>query len=122
MRFDGKVGVVTGGGSGIGRATAMGFAARGGTVVIAEFNEEAANKVAGEITVAGGKAIAVRTDVSQPADLLAAIGLARERFGRLDFLHNNAFAMPPKWRPTRVGEIRDEAWEHTLNVGLTACF
>jgi meso-butanediol dehydrogenase/(S,S)-butanediol dehydrogenase/diacetyl reductase len=122
MRFDGKVGVVTGGGSGIGRATAMGFAARGGTVVIAEFNEEAANKVAGEITAAGGKAIAVRTDVSQPADLQAAINLARERFGRLDFLHNNAFAMPPHWRPTRIGDIRDEAWEHTLNVGLTACF
>ncbi len=122
MRFDGKVGVVTGGGSGIGRATAIGFAARGGTVLIAEFNEEAANKAAGEITAAGGKALAVRTDVSQPAELQAAINLARERFGRLDFLHNNAFAMPPRWRPTRIAEIGDEAWEHTLNVGLTACF
>ncbi len=122
MRFDGKVGVVTGSGSGIGRATAIGFAQRGGTVVIADFNEEAANKVAGEITSAGGKAVAIRTDVSQPADIKAAIDLARSRFGRLDFLHNNAFAMPPGWRPSRVGEVRDEAWEHTLNVGLTACF
>lgn len=122
MRFDGKVGVVTGGGSGIGRATAIGFAQRGGTVVIAEFNEEAANKVAAEITTAGGKAVACRTDVSKAADIQAAIDLARTRFGRLDFLHNNAFAMPPRWRPSRVGEVRDEAWEHTLNVGLTACF
>lgn len=122
MRFDGKVGVVTGSGSGIGRATAIGFAQRGGTVVIADFNEEAANKVAGEITSAGGKAVAIRADVSQPADIKASIDLARSRFGRLDFLHNNAFAMPPGWRPSRVGEVRDEAWEHTLNVGLTACF
>jgi len=122
MRFDGKVGVVTGSGSGIGRATAIGFAQRGGAVIIADFNEEAASKVAGEITGAGGKAVAIRADVSIPADIQAAIDLARSRFGRLDFLHNNAFAMPPRWRPTRLGEVRDEAWEHTLNVGLTACF
>src|SRR5579885_1155630 len=122
MRFDGKVGVVTGSGSGIGRATAIGFAQRGGTVVIADYNEEAANQVASEIAAAGGRAVAIRTDVSQPADIQAAIDLARSRFGRLDFLHNNAFAMPPGWRPSRLGEVRDEAWEHTLNVGLTACF
>jgi meso-butanediol dehydrogenase/(S,S)-butanediol dehydrogenase/diacetyl reductase len=122
MRFDGKVGVVTGSGSGIGRATAIGCAQRGGTVVIADYNEEAANQVASEIAAAGGRAVAIRTDVSQPADIQAAIDLARSRFGRLDFLHNNAFAMPPGWRPSRVGEVRDEAWEHTLNVGLTACF
>jgi len=91
-------------------------------VVIAEFNQEAAAKVVAEITREGGKAAAIRTDVSKPSDLQAAIDFARSRFGRLDFLHNNAFAMPPHWRPSRVGEIRDEAWEHTLNVGLTACF
>jgi meso-butanediol dehydrogenase / (S,S)-butanediol dehydrogenase / diacetyl reductase len=122
MRFDGKAGVVTGSGSGIGRATAIGFAQRGGAVVIADFNEETANKVAAEITAAGGKAVAIGADVSKAADIVAAIELARSKFGRLDFLHNNAFAMPPGWRPTRVGEIRDEAWDHTLNVGLTACF
>jgi len=122
MRFDGKVGVVTGSGSGIGRATAIGFAQRGGAVVIAEFNDEAAGKVAAEINAAGGKALAIHTDVGKTADIQAALDLACSKFGRLDFLHNNAFAMPPKWRPSRVGEIRDEAWEHTLNVGLTACF
>jgi meso-butanediol dehydrogenase / (S,S)-butanediol dehydrogenase / diacetyl reductase len=122
MRFDGKAGVVTGSGSGIGRATAIGFAQRGGAVVVADFNEETANKVAAEITAAGGKAVAIAADVSKPADIVAAINLARSKFGRLDFLHNNAFAMPPGWRPTRTGEIRDENWDHTLSVGLTACF
>ncbi len=122
MRFDGKVGVVTGGASGIGRATAMGFAQRGGTVVIADFHEAAANKVVAEITAAGGKAAAIRTDVSKAADIQAAVGLAKSKFGRLDFIHNNAFAMPPGWSPARTGDTADEYWEHTLNVGLTACF
>ena len=57
MRFDGKVGIITGSGSGIGRATAIGFAARGGTVLIADINEENARKVAREIVDAGGRGI-----------------------------------------------------------------
>jgi meso-butanediol dehydrogenase / (S,S)-butanediol dehydrogenase / diacetyl reductase len=122
MRFDGKAGVVTGSASGIGRATAIGFAQRGGAVVVADFNEAAANKVVAEITAAGGKAIALRTDVTKPADIEAAVELAKSKFGRLDFIHNNAFAMPPGWMPARTGDLADEHWEHTLNVGLTACF
>src|SRR5260370_3512053 len=118
MRFDGRVGVVTGGASGIGRATAMGFAHRGGTVIVVDFNEANANKVVAEITAAGGKATAIRTDVSKAADVQAAVGLAKSKFGRLDFIHNNAFAMPPGWSPSRTGELADDHWDHTLNVGL----
>ena len=64
MRFDGKVGIVTGGGSGIGRATAMGFAARGGTIVVADINEENARKVENEIVEARGRASAMVVDVT----------------------------------------------------------
>ncbi|HZY58469.1 MAG TPA: SDR family NAD(P)-dependent oxidoreductase, partial [Candidatus Binataceae bacterium] len=64
MRFDGKVGIVTGGASGIGEATAIGFARRGGTVIIADHSERGAKAVAKEIADFGGKAVALKTDVT----------------------------------------------------------
>ena len=65
MQFNGKAGLVTGGGSGIGRATAIGFARLGGRVAVADINGENANKVAAEIAGAGGKAIAIVCDVTR---------------------------------------------------------
>src|SRR5580704_1997207 len=94
MRFDGKAGLVTGSGSGIGRATAMGFAQRGGAVAVVDLNGDNANKVAAEIKAAGGKAIAFAADVTRTADIDMMISRAASEFGRLDFLHNNAFGMP----------------------------
>ena len=69
MKFDAKVGLVTGAASGIGRATAIGFAQRGGAVAVADINEENANKVVAEITAAGGKAITIIADVTKQADI-----------------------------------------------------
>src|SRR5258708_40293312 len=66
MEFRGKAGLVTGGGSGIGRATAIGFAKLGGAIAIADINGENANKVAAEIAGAGRKAIAILCDVTRP--------------------------------------------------------
>jgi meso-butanediol dehydrogenase/(S,S)-butanediol dehydrogenase/diacetyl reductase len=126
MEFDGKAGVVTGSGSGIGRATAMEFAKRGGAVVVADINEETANSVAREIVRNGGKAVAIGADVTRDADIDAMIGLSTKQFGRLDFLHNNAFGLPPapenEQAVTRTGDVPDSVWDKTIDVGLSAVF
>jgi meso-butanediol dehydrogenase/(S,S)-butanediol dehydrogenase/diacetyl reductase len=122
MKFDAKVGLVTGAASGIGRATAIGFAQRGGAVAVADFNEENANKVVAEITAAGGKAIAVIADVTKQADIDKMISQTVSEFGRLDFLHNNAFGLPSDQGAARTGEMDDIVWDKTLDVGLTAVF
>jgi meso-butanediol dehydrogenase / (S,S)-butanediol dehydrogenase / diacetyl reductase len=123
MRFDGKAGLVTGAGSGIGRATAIGFAQRGGAVAVADVNAGAANAVAAEIKGAGGSAIAITADLTKPTEIEAMIAGTIEAFGRLDMLHNNAFGVPSmvqQRRMARVAELDQEVWDHTLQVGLTA--
>ncbi len=123
IQFNGKAGVVTGAGSGIGRATAIGYARAGGAVVVADFNEAAARTVADEIAGFGGSAAAIRADLSRQADIDGALRFAVEKFGRLDFLHNNAFAFPPGVSlMVRLADTTDASWDHTLNIGLTACF
>ncbi len=123
IQFNGKAGVVTGAGSGIGRATAIGYARAGGAVVVADFNETAARAVADEIAGFGGSAAAIRADLSRQADIDGALRFAVEKFGRLDFLHNNAFAFPPGVSlMVRLADTTDASWDHTLNIGLTACF
>jgi NAD(P)-dependent dehydrogenase (short-subunit alcohol dehydrogenase family) len=82
-----RVAIITGGGSGIGRAIALGFAAEGASVVVADVNTDAANAVASEI---GANALAVKCDVSLTKDANALAAAAVERFGRIDILVNNA--------------------------------
>lgn len=123
MRFDGKVGVVTGAGSGIGRATAIGFAQRGGKVVVADVNGDNAASVVAEITAAGGTALAVAADMTNPPEIDAMLDRAVEAYGRLDVLHNNAFGVPPTLqgrRMARVAELDQGVWDYSLQVGLTA--
>ncbi len=126
MRFDSKVGLVTGGGSGIGRATALGFAARGGAIAIADLNGDNARKVEAEVKAAGGKALAITADVTKPADIDMMIDKTTSTFGRLDFLHNNAFGMSPLRANSpivaRTADVSDEIWNHMIDVGLTAVF
>lgn len=89
-RLSGRVSLVTGGASGIGRATADALAQEGSAVVIADLDVAAAEAGARAIEAAGGSALAVRTDVSVEEDARAAVDRGVERFGRLDILVNNA--------------------------------
>ncbi|MGI9285178.1 MAG: SDR family oxidoreductase [Pseudomonadales bacterium] len=90
MTFEGKVAIITGGGQGIGETYARSFAEAGASVVIAELNEEAGQRVASEICQAGHKALAIKTDVSSEADAAAVADLAQAQFGGIDILVNNA--------------------------------
>jgi NAD(P)-dependent dehydrogenase (short-subunit alcohol dehydrogenase family) len=83
-RVDGKVALVTGGASGIGRATALTFAREGATLIIADMNEEGGRQTVHMITENGGEAIFVKTDVTQATAVQALISKAVETYGRLD--------------------------------------
>ena len=107
MRFDEKVCLVTGAGSGIGRATAIGFAQRGAKVVVADVNGDSAAAVAAEITAAGGTAIAVTADLTQPREIDAMLDRAVKAYGRLDVLHNNAFGVPPTLQGRRMARVAE---------------
>ena len=89
-RLGGKVALVTGGASGIGRATALTFAREGARLVIADMHEDGGQQTIHMITEQGGEAIFVRTDVSKAVEVQALISTAVETYGRLDCAHNNA--------------------------------
>jgi NAD(P)-dependent dehydrogenase (short-subunit alcohol dehydrogenase family) len=90
VRLSGKVALITGAGSGIGRETAILFASEGAAVAVADVNGEAGERTAREIKGAGGRSLSVRADVSKGADAKGMIEAAEREFGRLDVLMNNA--------------------------------
>jgi len=118
--FDGKVAIVTGGASGAGRATATILAGRGAAVVIADVAEDRATETVKEIEAAGGRAAAVRTDVSDPADAEAMVARAVGEYGRLDVLVNCAAALGPDvlGRDTTVVDMDLDVWHRSLAVDL----
>jgi NAD(P)-dependent dehydrogenase (short-subunit alcohol dehydrogenase family) len=89
-RFAHKIAIVTGAGNGIGTAIATRIAGEGAAVVVADKDEAAAQKVAGEIVASGGKAAACRVDICVPADAEAMVAFARSRFGPVQIMINNA--------------------------------
>lgn len=116
MNFEGKVAVITGGNSGIGRATALAFARAGAQVVIAARNRERGDAVVDEINNAGGKAAFVATDVSKPADVKALVAQAVATFGRVDCAFNNAAGYGGAFSLT--ADFTEEEFDETIAVDL----
>lgn len=122
-RFDVKdlVVVITGAGQGLGREYALAFAEEGAIPVLAELNVDNLNKVADEIEAAGGKCLAIHTDVSDPDSTKAMATRTIEAFGRIDVLINNAavFASLPQ-RP--FDEIPFDEWNLVMQVNITGSY
>lgn len=117
MDVRGKTAIVTGGGSGIGRATALLLAREGAAVVVADYNEDGARETVAQIEAAGGKAAAVRADVSKSADLDTMFSFAEKTYGGFDILYNNAgvtTGIP------RFPDCSEEQWRRTVEIDLNA--
>ncbi len=112
--FDGKVALVTGGSSGIGKATALAFARAGANVVIASRRVTEGEQTVHEICERGGNAIFVKTDVSKASEVEGLMNQTIEFYGRLDYACNNAgtFVMG------RLFELSEEEWDRTINANL----
>ena len=118
MRLQSKVAIVTGAARGIGRATALLFSSEGASVVLADLDDAAGEETAGDIAAAGGTALYVRTDVSRQADARALAARAREQFGRIDILINNAGIT----RDATLAKMTEEQFDAVLQVNLKGVF
>lgn len=117
--FTGKVALVTGAASGIGRATALEFAREGAKVVVSDVNCKGGEETVCQIEQAGGTAMFVQADVSQAAEVDALVGQTIDTYGRLDAAFNNA-GIEGETAPT--ADCREADWERVLGVNLTGVF
>ncbi len=96
MQLEGKIAIITGAGSGVGRVSALRFAQEGASVVVADIDLDRAKETVSQVEAAGGIAVAERCDVSQDADVASLVATAVDRFGRLDILFNNVGIPTPR--------------------------
>jgi NAD(P)-dependent dehydrogenase (short-subunit alcohol dehydrogenase family) len=115
-RLYGKVALVTGGSSGIGRASALAFAREGSTVIVADVNAEGGEETVHLIKEADGEAIFVRADVSQAAEVEALIDKTVESYGRLDCAFNNAGIGGAELTPT--ADYPEDIWDQVISINL----
>jgi NAD(P)-dependent dehydrogenase (short-subunit alcohol dehydrogenase family) len=117
-RLAGKVSLITGGGTGIGRGTALAFAREGAKVAVAGRRMDKLQEVVSEIRAAGGEAIAVACDVSRAVDAQNAIRKTVEAFGKLDVLVNNAGVLSV----STIEEIAEDEWDRLIGANLKGPF
>jgi NAD(P)-dependent dehydrogenase (short-subunit alcohol dehydrogenase family) len=119
--LDGKSALVTGGGSGIGRATALAFAREGAWVAVADLTQEAAQRTVAEIEARDGKAVAIACDVTDDEAVRAMVAAAVEAFGGLDCAFNNAGIAPFQVNAAgqKIADVAPEAWDRVIDVNLT---
>ncbi len=119
MTVSGKVALVTGAGTGIGRAVALALAEHGYAVALTGRRQAPLGHVADDIAAAGGRAIAIPADIGDPAAVASLFGAAISTLGRLDLLFNNAGAFTPS---APVDEVTFENWQASVAVNLTGAF
>ncbi len=119
MSGAGKVAIVTGAGSGVGRGAALALLAQGYSVALAGRREDALAETIAEAGSDGPRAVAVATDVTKPDACAALFAATTKAFGRLDLLFNNAGAGAP---PVNIEDLPFEQWQMVVNVNLTGVF
>ena len=118
-RLDGKRALVTGAGSGIGRAISLAFAREGARILASDIDPETARETAQLICAGGGAAVGCRCDVSVPEEVRATVDRIRTEFGGLDVLVNNAAWFPPR---APLADIPEETWDRCISVNLDGPF
>lgn len=119
MRLKDKVAIITGAASGIGRAMAVRFAKEGAKVVVADVQAKKIDETVAEITAAGGDAVGSVTDVSSNDSVVAMVKLAKDKYGRIDILCNNAGILD---QLVPLVEVTDELWNKVMGVNLNGPF
>jgi len=119
MRLKGKVAIVTGAGSGLGRAAALLFAGEGAKVVVAAHRDKDGEQTVKSIKEAGGDAIFAQVDVTKAADLEHAIKAAMDKYGKLNIMLNNAGTPGPG---KLIADLTEEEWNRVISVNLTGVF
>jgi NAD(P)-dependent dehydrogenase (short-subunit alcohol dehydrogenase family) len=120
MRLENKVALITGAGSGIGRETAILFAAQGALLALVDLNEVAVNGVVAEVNEAGGRAVAIVADVSKATACEGMVARAEREFGRLDIMFNNAGIMLPA--DGDAVSTDEDVWDTTMAVNAKGVY
>lgn len=118
-RLKNKIAIITGGGSGIGRASCLLFAREGAKVVVADYVPDGGSETVRQIKEAGGEASFVLTDVSKSADVQNMIATTVKTHGRVDILFNNAGTEGPS---AKLGNYKEEDWDRVIAIDLTAVY
>ncbi len=121
MKLEDKVAIVTGAGSGIGRAIALAFANEGAVVVLADLNHDAVKETEKEIKESENKSITIKTDVTKGSDVDAMVTQTLEEFGRIDILVNNV-GIPGSQEATVLHSTPEEEWDRVVAVNLKSVY